>query len=94
MADQNHTVALHELGKIYLEGIYVKKNFDKAFYYFSKSNSIGRNLVNLDIADFYILGMAKKNKNYKRSITHLKLGYVTQVSVNLECILDLEIILI
>ena len=27
LADQNHTVALHELGKIYLEGIYVKKNF-------------------------------------------------------------------
>ena len=76
LADQNHTVALHELGKIYLEGIYVKKDEDKAFYYFTKSNSFGRSIVNLDIADFYILGIGGKSKNYKRSITHLKLGYV------------------
>lgn len=92
LADQNHTVALHELGKIYLEGIYVKKDFNKAFYYFTKSNSFGRNIVNLDIADFYILGIARKNKNYKRSITHLKLGYTAPLYVGPKNYFDLGVL--
>ena len=92
LADQNHTTALHELGKIYLEGIYVKKDINKAFYYFAKSNSLGRNIVNLDIADFYILGMARKSKNYKRSIAHLKLGYTAPLYIGPENYFDLGVL--
>ena len=81
----NHSEASHELGKLYLKGIYgFKTNEKKAFNLINKSTQLGRITAHKDLADFYLFGLGGVEKNYSKAMVHYKLGNIPKFSGGLD----------
>ena len=81
-SNENHSKALHKLGKIYLEGTFgVKINEKKAFNLIVKSIQLENTEANKDLADFYLLGKGGVKKNYSKTLMHYKLGGIHRYGI-------------
>ena len=76
-ANENHSKALHLLGKAYLEGDFgLKRNEKKAFNLIEKTARLGKTIAFKNLADFYLLGKGGVVKNYSKALVHYKLGSI------------------